>query len=260
MARQRSIEGYADRAPRAGVPVPGSRRAGEAAVTDAHRGLSPLVALAVLLPLSLALTLVAAGPGVLPDDVTIALWLQALPLPDASGVARLGYWAGSAAVAISINVVLVLLLWRRGRPRLAAIAVGILLLRSLNPLLKLLVTSPRPTLNQVLVTELASGYGFPSGHVNSATLSYGGIIWLAEQAIERVWLRRVVQSVAALLILITAFGRVYTGAHWPSDVLGGFLWGLTELAFLAVIAERILPRYVPDHRTGSPSSGAMNEV
>jgi membrane-associated phospholipid phosphatase len=230
----------------------------ETTVMDDRRHLAPAIALAVLLPVTLALTLVAAGPGVLPGDVTIALWLQALPLPDASGIARLGYWAGSGVVAISINVLLMVLLWWSGRPRLTAIAVGILLLRSLNPLLKLLLISPRPALDQVVVTELASGYGFPSGHVNSAMLTYGGIIWVAEHAIEQVWLRRAVQIVAALLILITAFGRVYTGAHWPSDVLGGFLWGLTELVFLAVIVDRFLPRFLPDRQPDPLGSGGAH--
>lgn len=226
---------------------------------DAHRRLVPVVALAALLPLTLLLTMVSAGPGILPGDVSIALWLQALPLPGAAEIARLGYWAGGAVVIVSVNVLLVVILWSWGRPRLAALWLLILLVRLLNPLLKLLLTSPRPTLDQVLVTEIATGYGFPSGHVNSATLLYGGIIWLAEQVIARVWLRRLIQIVAALLIFSTAFGRVYTGAHWPSDVLGGFLWGLTELALLAIIADRLLPRYFPERRPGPPHPGAETE-
>src|SRR5690349_21522468 len=145
MAPQWTTEGDMAGAPDAREATgDGSLPERSAAVTDSRRHLLPVVALIILLPVTLALTLVAAGPGVLPGDVTIALWLQALPLPDASDLARLGYWAGSAAVAVTINVFLVLFLWRWGRPRLAAIWLGILVLRLINPLLKLLITSPRP--------------------------------------------------------------------------------------------------------------------
>src|SRR4029079_11397178 len=104
----------------------------------AHRRLLPVVALVVLLPITLLLTLAAAGPGILPGDVTIVLWLQALPLPGVAEISRLGDWAGGAVVVVSVNVLLVLILWLWGWPRLAALWLVILLVRLLNPLLKLL--------------------------------------------------------------------------------------------------------------------------
>jgi undecaprenyl-diphosphatase len=255
MAQEQTNDVGAALAP-SGVESVGNRGLRQAAeMTEARRPISPVVALAVLLPVTLALTLAAAGPGILPGDVTTAHWLQALPLPSAGRIAWLGYLLGGGAFVIGVNLLLVLVLWWGGWPRLAAVALGILGLRLLNPLLKLLAASPRPTLDLVLVTEQAPGYGFPSGHTMSATLVYGGIIWLAEQAIARVWLRRTVQVLAALAIVITVFGRVYTGAHWPSDVLGGVLWGLIELVLLVLVAARILPRYLPERRskaTGVP--------
>jgi undecaprenyl-diphosphatase len=255
MAQERTTDGGAALAP-SGEECVGERGLRQAAaMTETHRPFSPVVALAVLLPMTLALTLAAAGPGILPGDVTIAHWLQTLPLPAASRIAWLGYVLGGGVFVIGVNLLLALALWWGGWERLAVVALGILVLRLLNPLLKLLAASPRPTLDLVLITEQAPGYGFPSGHAMSATLVYGGIIWLAELAIARVWPRRAVQVLAALAILITAFGRVYTGAHWPSDVLGGVLWGLIELALLALVAARILPRYLPERRskaTGAP--------
>ena len=203
-----------------------------------------MAVLAVLLLVTLALTWAAAGEGVLPGDIAVARWLQAVPLAGDESLAWFAFWAGSAPVVFLVAALLSLVLWRRGYTRLVAIVIGILLLRALNPLVKLLVASPRPTAEQVLVTELAPEYGFPSGHTMGATLLYGGLIWLAERTIEVVWVRRLVQVAAALVILITGFGRVHTGAHWPSDVLGGFLWGLIGLILLAMLAVRFLPQDV----------------
>ncbi len=44
------------------------------------------------------------------------------------------------------------------------------------------------------------------------------------------------------LILLTGYGRILVGAHWPSDVLGGYLWGglllLLALRVAGTVAER----------------------
>ena len=202
---------------------------------------APLVVLTILVMITLTLSLAAAGAGVLPGDIAVAHVLQAVPFAGAESLAWFAFWAGSAPVVFIVAGLLAFVLWRRGQTRLVAIVIGILVLRALNPLLKLLLASPRPTTEQVIVTELAPEYGFPSGHTMGATLLYGGVIWLAQRTIEEVWVRRLVQAAAALIILITGFGRVHTGAHWPSDVLGGFLWGLTGLVLLATVAGRLLP-------------------
>ncbi len=180
-----------------------------------------------------ALSVAAAGDGVLPGDAALARWLQDAPVPGAEALARFATAVGSAPVILGLTAPLALLLAWRGEPRWASLLVAVVLLRALNPALKLLIASPRPTADLVRVDELATRHGFPSGHVMGVTLLFGGTIWLAERVIERGLVRRLVQAAAGLVILVTGFGRVYVGAHWPSDVLGGYLWGVTCLLLLA---------------------------
>jgi undecaprenyl-diphosphatase len=50
---------------------------------------------------------------------------------------------------------------------------------------------------------------------------------------------RLVQALAALMILGIGFSRIYVGAHWPTDVLGGYLWGATFLLAAVMLCERV---------------------
>lgn len=197
-----------------------------------------LVAVVVLALLAILLTAAARGGETLPGDVLLARWVQSAPELIGKGIGWLGYWIGSAPIVVGFGAILAGALWWRGETRLAAFTVALLLLRALNPLLKLAIASPRPDAEAVVVSELADGYGFPSGHVMGAVLIYGGVIWIAQRAIHRPVVRHIIQTIAVMLIFITGIGRVVTGAHWPSDVLGGVLWGTVALLTLTIIAER----------------------
>jgi membrane-associated phospholipid phosphatase len=103
----------------------------------------------------------------------------------------------------------------------------------------------------VRVTEHASGTSFPSGHVFSAVLLYGMLAVLVEMVPLPSAVRRVVQALCLLVTLLMGPARVYVGAHWPSDVLGGYLWG--TLLLLLVLGVRADADRIP-HRHPHGSS------
>lgn len=95
-----------------------------------------------------------------------------------------------------------------------------------NPLIKLLFMRPRPTLNH-LVTE--HSYSFPSGHSTGSVLLYGTIILLLPQFIKQKNLCLFLQILLGLGIFLIGISRIYVGVHFPSDVIGGFCFGLAWL-------------------------------
>lgn len=194
-----------------------------------------LWALLPLLVASMLLTAVAAGSGVLPGDVVVARALQAVTVSGSGHLVRFTNWIGTGWQFTILEFALVITLTVARRVEAAALILAASLARSLNFVLKAAAASPRPTSHLVRISERVTSPGFPSGHVLGVTLFYGAIIYLAHDQIQHVYARRLAYAVSVFMMLATGFGRVSTGAHWPSDVLGGYLWGATLILVLVCL-------------------------
>jgi undecaprenyl-diphosphatase len=62
---------------------------------------------------------------------------------------------------------------------------------------------------------------------------YGFLAFLVARELRPAW-RFTVFAAAALIVFVIAFSRVYLGAHWLSDVVGGVLFGFSWLAMIGL--------------------------
>jgi membrane-associated phospholipid phosphatase len=132
---------------------------------------------------------------------------------------------------IGIGVGIVAFLWWKGRRREAVLVIVTLaLVTAGSEGVKELVHRPRPPDSQTVVPGVI--YSFPSGHeLESVTIL--GIVALL------VWRSRASRPVAiavavavAVFCVWVAVARIAINAHWPSDVLAGFLGGIAVLALV----------------------------
>jgi undecaprenyl-diphosphatase len=141
---------------------------------------------------------------------------------------------GDAAVTLPLTLlVLAWLLWRKERVAayywLAANAFGTVAVT----LIKVLLTVPRP----VALYSGSSSYSFPSGHATMSMLIYGFLAMLCGRGLAERW-RWLPYALAAMMIAGIGFSRLYLGAHWFSDVAGGYSLGLAWIILLAIAYQR----------------------
>ena len=127
-------------------------------------------------------------------------------------------------------------LWYEGRGRLGlALFLIAMLGRGLSEVQKYWVARVRPDLEPHLVVVKTSS--FPSGHATSSMVFYLALA-LALTA-GKSWHRQAAAA-AILLSLLIGASRVMLGVHWPSDVVGGWAFGLLWVLLTLKPAERLL--------------------
>ncbi|PYN72405.1 MAG: hypothetical protein DMD96_34810 [Candidatus Rokuibacteriota bacterium] len=154
--------------------------------------------------------------GILPGDLLVRQFLLG---SDGGMVRKLARWAnygGRVHVLLPAAVLLFVMSsvarchWRVW----CAVMIGSSLIQHA---VKFMVGRSRPS---------GSSLGFPSGHTTAATTFAVVLIYIASR--ERISRRQrwIVDALAICLMLAVGWARIMRHAHWPSDVLGGFLLGI----------------------------------
>lgn len=94
-----------------------------------------------------------------------------------------------------------------------------------NGVIKAIINRPRPSESLVHVYSNLIDKSFPSGHTMTYTLVFGFLIFIASSKIKNKQAKKYLVFLLSLPILTIGISRIYLGAHWASDVLGGYLLG-----------------------------------
>ncbi len=121
-----------------------------------------------------------------------------------------------------ISIVLFIFIISRNRKKTFFEMLSVLIAYILDESVKLIIARPRPTLIN-LVTEKT--FSYPSGHTMIGCVLYGILIY-------SIWHKNINKHKKVLycgllfiLAFVIAISRIYLGAHFATDIIGGWAFG-----------------------------------
>lgn len=139
-------------------------------------------------------------------------------------IMRAATFIGLPVFTIAIGVVIAISGIIRGSNSLIFAGVVIVGTIIVGSILKLFFRRARPLTDYVLHMRFSS-FSLPSGHAVGGIVTYGTLGYLAAM----VFSLPIVFIVGILVGVLIGLSRVYLGAHYPSDVVAGWLLGATGL-------------------------------
>ena len=135
---------------------------------------------------------------------------------------------GAPSVLITITIIVgVYLVVKRQAPLAAVLALSTIGASAADESIKLVYHRPRPL--AFFGYDEPMTYSFPSGHSTTSICFYGLLAVMLAGSMKSRTHRRALWTAASLLVLSIGFSRVYLGVHYPTDVLGGYAFGLVWL-------------------------------
>lgn len=141
-------------------------------------------------------------------------------------------WLGTVYVAAIMVVVFSIIFFVFRYVKEALFVLSCLLSGGVSYVLKTLIDRPRPTTDFVRIVEETHYQSFPSGHVLFYTAFFGTLMVIAiSSSILKLSWKIIISSICAAMIILGAISRIYLGAHWFTDVIGGFIVGVLFVMF-----------------------------
>jgi len=184
---------------------------------------------ALLLTVLIFLTVGALIFDRFPYDLAITKWIQGLNVERIPGSSVLLYNGrlGIVGIAGGIGLGVIILLWLKNRRVEAASVAMVGIADVINPLFRIIIDRPRPTeeLEVSIYYPDLEPFSFPSGTSMHIIMFCGILIYLSGRLLKPGLLRSVLQTLLILYIPLMGLRLIYLGSHWPSDVLGGYVYG-----------------------------------
>jgi membrane-associated phospholipid phosphatase len=122
----------------------------------------------------------------------------------------------------------------RRRECLRALVVSLIVAELLAQTLKRVVDQPRPT----AVIPGLDVHGYPQDPWGRAYPSAHTAMTVAAVAALWPWMSRTQRAAGLAIAVLVPLNRIYIGAHWPLDVVGGVAVGLLAAALTWLVAVR----------------------
>ena len=191
----------------------------------------------------------AVQPGAQTAQTAVVQWFNHPPQPFAAVFALVNPLLRPAPLLLVAGVLVGWVLvtaphaWQR-MEIVRAMVLGYVLAELMTQVLKRVADQSRP----LAVVPGLDMHGYPTSPHGNAYPSAHTAVAVALVSALWPWMGRPQRIVGAALAVLIACNRIYIGAHWPLDVVGGAAIGLLSGTLAWLVAARW-----PLHRTAHPS-------
>ena len=195
----------------------------------------PALKTTVIVPILLVLGMLSVGAAFQDHfigDLYLTRNFQNLTIAPWAKVMQTASFIGSAPVVVAAASAATIWFLRKGQMAECLLVVGAVLSLPMVSVVKNMIGRHRPTEDMVRVWHDLDSLSFPSGHSFTAVVIFGMFFYVAPLLVRSKSAVAVIRVASVTMIGLIGMSRVYLGAHWPSDVLGGFLYGGLALGAL----------------------------
>jgi membrane-associated phospholipid phosphatase len=152
------------------------------------------------------------------------------------------FWLGITTLGDGLAVCVILGAFLVVNPRVTV--VGLVTLALCTPamhLLKWLFSTPRPVMlieDAHIIGPLLRSGSFPSGHTSTVVAAAVVVAYYSRS--------RVVAGMALAWACLVGFSRIFVGAHFPRDVIGGAILALLSFLLVQRYAARMIESRTPE--------------
>jgi len=179
-----------------------------------------------------------SGDQLVQADIAVNHLVQGLRSEPVDAFMVLVTSMGDAIPLIAASTVLIgVLLFQRAWHSALAASCVLVAASIFVPLIKFILHKPRP----IQIYSGAEAYSFPSGHTTISAVLFGILAVLISRHLAPRG-KIAVYSIVILWVCLVGASRIYLSAHWPSDVVGGMLFGTVLTAIFALLLGQVRVR------------------
>ena len=136
------------------------------------------------------------------------------------------------------SILLLVFIINKDKKRALYQILAVFLAYILDESVKLIIARPRPTLIN-LVTEKT--YSYPSGHTMVGFVMYGIIIYCILHSNINKHKKILFCGLLGILSLVIAVSRIYLGAHFATDIIGGYAFGhMVLISYILIFRNKLV--------------------
>lgn len=141
--------------------------------------------------------------------------------------------SGQPLTVVLFTALLLVWVYVHRHESLVVSCIIVLLTIAMTTFLKILLRRSRPNTDYVARMWFKT-YSFPSGHSAAATVGFGFLAYLLYHTVAMP-LGAILAAILIIYAGLVGLSRIYLGAHYPSDVLGGIMLGAAGLLVITVL-------------------------